>query len=449
MNYRILVVDDEENTRIGLERALKQLGYTVILAGNGKEALPILKKQKIDLLLTDLKMPQMDGMTLMSETKKVSPDTTILIITAYGTVESAVNAMKSGAYDYISKPINLDEIEITIQRALTSKKLEKENKSLRQQLEAKYSIESMSGTSPQIQHIKTLVQRVSPSKSTVLIEGESGTGKELIANAIHYHSPRKNGSFVAIHCAALSENILESELFGHEKGSFTGAHEQKIGRFERADGGTLFLDEVSEISTRIQVKLLRVLQEKEFERVGGTELLNVDVRVISATNANLDTLVKEGKFREDLFYRLNVVNITVPPLRERTEDIPPLIDEFLHLFNVENAKHIKGFYPDALLMLRSYSWPGNIRELRNCIESMVVLSRSTLLDVQDIPYHIRNQQELRPPIPASSNGSTIKETEKQLIHDALNKTGNNKTSAAKLLGISRRTMHRKLKEYGI
>ncbi|MFC1668083.1 sigma-54-dependent transcriptional regulator [Chlamydiota bacterium] len=448
MNRTILIADDEKYTREGLKMALETSGYRILLAEDGKQALEIINSQEVDLLLTDFKMPHIDGMELMKKAQKINNSLLVIMITAHGSIESAVHAMKEGAFDYIAKPINLDEIEFVLNRAFNSQNLQQENSDLKKKLESKYTLGELTGISPQIEEIKRMIKQVAPSKSTILITGESGTGKELIANAIHFHSTRKNAPFIAVHCAALSENILESELFGHEKGAFTGAFEKKIGRFERADRGTLFLDEIAEISTKIQVKLLRVLQEMTFERVGGTIPVSVDVRILAATNTDLKTLIQSGGFREDLYYRLNVVTIPVPPLRNRKEDIQLLASQFLDYFNIENGKNIRGFTREASLLLMNYHWPGNIRELKNAIESMVVLSQGTQLDLIDLPYHIKNAslQEDKNNFDLN-NSSILKTNEKHLIIDALKTTANNKTNAAKLLGISRRTLHRKLKRY--
>ncbi|MBI1883968.1 MAG: sigma-54-dependent Fis family transcriptional regulator [Chlamydiae bacterium] len=447
MNSKILIVDDEINTREGLARALRPLGYEVFLAQTGLEALKILKENSMDLMLTDLRMKGMGGLQLIEEAKKEDENLKMVVFTAYGSIETAVQAMRKGAYDYLSKPVNLDELEIILARALQVKKMENENRLLKEELNKKSGFENIIGEGTKMKEIYELVQQVAPTKATVLIQGESGTGKELIAHAIHQLSPRKNKPFVAVHCAALSENLLESELFGHEKGAFTGAHERHIGRFERADGGTLFLDEISEVSPSIQVKMLRVLQEGEFERVGGLETLKTDVRVISATNRELKEKVKGGLFREDLYYRLHVVFIQVPPLRERKEDLPLLIQHFLKEAARENNKDVSVISPKVIEALMAYDWPGNVRELRNCIQSMVVLAKKQELGTSDLPPHLKNLNKgsahfLSPGLP-------IKEAEKTLILQTLNANHFNKTKTAHLLGISRRTLHRKIKEYSL
>ncbi|MBI1869783.1 MAG: sigma-54-dependent Fis family transcriptional regulator [Chlamydiae bacterium] len=442
---KILIVDDEINTREGLARALGPVGYEVYLAANGEEALKILRETSMDLMLTDLRMSGMGGLQLLDEAHQLDANLKIIVFTAYGSIETAVQAMRRGAYDYLSKPVNLDALEIILSRTLQAKRMESENQLLREQLNKKFGFENIIGESQKMKEIYELIQQVAPTKATVLIQGESGTGKELIAHALHHLSPRKDKPLVALHCAALSESLLESELFGHEKGAFTGALERHIGRFEKADGGTIFLDEISEVSPRIQVKLLRVLQEMAFERVGGNQTLHVDVRAISATNTHLKTKVKEGSFREDLYYRLHVVFIQVPPLRERKEDVPLLVQNFLKQASAENNKIIHSISPKAMEALTDYEWPGNVRELKNAIQSMVVLAKKPELGASDLPPAIREMTKsqtsfLNPGVP-------IREAEKNLILQTLNSTNFNKTKAAQLLGISRRTLHRKILEY--
>lgn len=445
MKPTILIVDDEKNTREGLKRGLAHNRYNILLAEDGKSALELFSSEKIDVLLADLKMHGMDGFQLMQKVKELSPDTITIILTAYGSIETAVNAMKHGAYDFVTKPINLDEIDMLVRRALSSRKMEQENISLKHQLEKRYGFENIVGSTPQIKQIFETIKQVAPTKATVLITGESGTGKELIANAIHTHSLRKNKPLIDVHCAALAETLLESELFGHEKGAFTGAIQLKPGRFELADGGTLFLDEISETNQATQVKLLRVLETQKFQRVGGTDNIKVDIRLITATNTSLLQRIKEGKFREDLYFRLNVVSINVPPLRERKDDIPLLINTFLKEFNKEHKKQITSVSPDAFEKLMDYSWPGNVRELRNLLESIVILSNKKEIELDDLPVYIR---EGTTPIMLKETAN-IRDAEKILIMDALRKTKNNKTKAAQIIGISRRTLHRKLHEYGI
>jgi DNA-binding NtrC family response regulator len=445
MKPNILIVDDEKNTREGLKRGLEHNKYAMFLAEDAKSALEILSSEKIDIMLTDLKMPGMDGIELMHKAKEIIPDVITVILTAYGSVEAAVSAMKQGAYDFVTKPINLDEVDILVKRALSARRIEKENIVLRQQLEKKYGFDQIIGNAPQMKQIFETIKQVAPTKATVLITGESGTGKELIANAIHLHSLRKDSAFVDVHCAALAETLLESELFGHEKGAFTGAIQLKPGRFELADGGTLFMDEVSEMDLSTQVKLLRILETQKFKRVGGTKDIKVDIRLIAATNTSLEQRIKEGEFREDLYYRLNVVAIKVPPLRERKEDIPLLVNSFLKELDREHKKQITSVRSDALQKIMDYSWPGNVRELRNMLESIVILSKKHEITLEDLPVHVK---EGKAPLMFKDTGN-IQDAEKALIIDALRKTDNNKTKAAQIIGISRRTLHRKLNEYGV
>jgi DNA-binding NtrC family response regulator len=441
----ILIVDDEKNTREGLARALRR-SYEVLIAESGATALNILSEKPVDVMLSDLRMPGMDGMTLMQRALANSPQLICILLTAYGNIETAVDAMRHGATDFLTKPVNLEQLEMVLQRVLRSRRAETENVQLREQLDSKFGMENIIGSSPEMQQIFDTVRQVAASRATVLIQGESGTGKELIAKAIHRLSPRKNGAFVPVHCAALSSTLLESELFGHEKGAFTGAAERRKGRFELADGGSLFLDEIGEVDASVQVKILRALEERRFERVGGQESIDVDTRLIAATNRDLKKMVADGKFREDLYYRLYVVVIHLPALRERTGDIPLLLKHYLDTFNQENGRTIDGFSPDALDLLTAYRWPGNVRELRNVVEQMVVLSRSQRIGVRDLPAHIReagNSCELGP----VETGS-LESLEKRAIQQALKEAGGNRTHAAEKLGISRRTLHRKIAEYG-
>ena len=443
----VLVVDDERNTREGLERALSDR-YEVLLAEDAPKAIQILESRPVDVLLTDLRMPGVDGMSLLRRALSLTNPPVCIVMTAYGSIENAVQAMQAGAYHYITKPVNLDELELVLQRALASRRIEAENVNLREQLDKKFGLENIVGTSPAITQVYEIVQQVAPTRATVLISGETGTGKELIAHAIHNLSPRKNAPFIAVHAAALSPTLLESEMFGHEKGAFTGAVERRSGRFELADGGTLFLDEVSEIDPAIQVKLLRVLEERAFERVGGVKTLNVDVRLIAATNRDLKNLVSEGKFRDDLFYRLSVVTIVLPPLRERREDIPLLVNKFLKQSATENNKDVREITQEAVNVLMAYDWPGNVRELRNTIEQIVVLARSERLTLRDVPAAIRGGADLTK-ISVVRTGMTVEEAERQLIVQALKEMRGNRTRAAQKIGMSRRTLHRKLKKYGL
>jgi two-component system, NtrC family, response regulator AtoC len=448
----ILIVDDDKNTRDGLARALKG-GYEVRLAESAERALGILAEGGVDVLLSDVRMPGMDGLTLLQRALAQVPGLICILLTAYGNVETAVEAMKRGAFDFLTKPVNLDHLELLLKRALRTRAMESENISLREQLDDKYGLENIVGTSAVMRQVYDTIRQAAPSQATVLIQGESGTGKELVAHAIHRLSPRANGPFIAVHCAALASNLLESELFGHEKGAFTGAAARRAGRFELADGGTLFLDEVSEIDASMQVKLLRVLEERNFERVGGTETIETDIRLITATNRNLKTLVTEKRFREDLFFRLDVVDVTLPPLRDRLEDVPILSSHFLEEFAEKNGKVIEGFTADAIAILAAYRWPGNVRELRNTVEKMVVLSRSPRLSARDVPANIREAVRgspgiaVRQPEAGVATPDSLAAAEKRMILQALRKHNDNRTKAAQDLGISRRTLHRKLREY--
>jgi len=446
----ILVVDDDKNTRDGLQRAL-QRHYDVRTAESADAALALLAGgTAVDVMLSDLRMPGTDGLALLRRVNAQHPQTVFILLTAYGSVETAVEAMKQGAYDFLTKPINLDHLDMLVARALKSRDLEKKVETLESQLNEKFGMESIIGESPAMQQVFEIIRQTAPTQASVLIQGPSGTGKELVAQAIHRLSTRAKGPFVAVHCAALSPTLLESELFGHEKGAFTGATVQRKGRFEMADGGTLFLDEVSEIDPSIQVKLLRVLEERTFERVGGEETIETDIRVIAATNRDLRAYVEQGKFREDLFFRLNVVDILLPSLSERAGDIPLLADRFLKEYCEKNGKRIEGLTPDAVNLLTAYAWPGNVRELRNTLEKMVVLSRSDRLTARDVPANIRDALRGHAGVanraPALMNGS-LADTERRKIMAVLEKNGGNRTRAADELGISRRTLHRKLREY--
>ncbi len=445
----ILLVEDDRNTREGVSRLLRSK-YDITLAEDGLRGKNILDRNDYDIVITDIRMPGADGMDILKKTQEKDPPPPCILITAYGSIETAVEAIKAGAYDFISKPINLERLEQVIERALEAKNLKEENITLRKQLNKTYGLENIIGKSKKMSELFDMVRQIAPAKSTVLITGESGTGKELIAQSIHQLSGRK-GAFVPVHCAALPAALLESELFGHEKGAFTGATELRAGRFETAGGGTIFLDEIGEIDQSVQVKLLRVIETKTFERVGGSIPITSDVRIVAATNKNLPEMVQKGEFREDLFYRLNVLNVELPPLRERKDDLPLLINSFIGQFSEENGKLLDGITDTAMSLLYAYDWPGNIRELRNCIERMVVLCRGNILDTIDIPVNIRNI--ISPDSPRSFIQTTdtlnIETNEKRLVLQALQETNGNKTLAAEKLGISRRTLHRKLNEYGI
>ncbi|MGA2175829.1 MAG: sigma-54 dependent transcriptional regulator [Verrucomicrobiota bacterium] len=441
----LLIVDDEKPTRDGLRAALED-HYEVWAAEDARAATTLLEEQNFDVLLTDFRLPQEDGMKLIGRAKSLARPPVCILMTAYGSEELAVEAMKQGADDYIAKGrLQIDELEMRIGRALRRRHLEAENAALRQQLQTKFGLENIIGESPGMREVFEVVQQVAPTRATVLLLGESGTGKELIAKAIHQLSPRAQLPLVTVHCAALAPTLLESELFGHEKGAFTGAHERRIGRFEQAQGGSLFLDEIGEIDQTLQVKLLRFLGERTFERVGSNKTLTADVRLMTATNKNLEEQIKAGKFREDLYFRLAVVQITLPPLRERTGDIPLLARVFLKEFADENKRNVNEFTPDALEALMNYAWPGNVRELRTAVEHAVVLSRGEKIGVRDLPGALRGAK-LRAGAPAQGD-LTVAEAEKQLIAKALKESGANRTVAAQKLGISRRTLHRKLHLY--
>jgi len=447
MKPTLLIVDDEKPTRDGLRAALEER-YDVYVAEDAKTAMDLLERENFDVLLTDFRLPGEDGLKLIARAKSLARPPICILMTAYGSEELAVDAMKRGADDYIAKGrLQIDELEMRIARALRQQNLESENVSLRQQLDAKFGLESIIGKSPAMQEIFEVVRQVAPTRATVLLTGESGTGKELVAKAIHQLSPRAKQPFVTVHCAALAPTLLESELFGHEKGAFTGAHERRIGRFEQAQGGTLFLDEIGEIDATIQVKLLRFLGERTFERVGSNKTLTADARLVAATNKNLEELVKTGNFREDLFFRLRVVEIHLPPLRERAGDIPLLAHSFLREFARENGKPVNDFTADALEALMHYSWPGNVRELRTAIEHAVVLCRGEKIGARDLPPSVRAGSGRGETPLWQRNDLTVMEAEKQLIIRALKETGGNRTLAAQKIGMSRRTFHRKLHTY--
>ena len=450
MTPTLLIVDDEKTQREGLRAALEE-HYDVYLAEDAKTAMDLLEKEHFDVLLTDFRLPSEDGMKLIARAKSLSKPPICILMTAYGSEELAVEAMKRGADDYIPKArLQIDELDLRIARSLRHQKLETENVSLRQQLDSKFNLENVVGKSAAMTEVLEIVKQVAPARTTVLLQGESGTGKELIAKVIHQLSPRAQQPMVTVHCAALPPSLLESELFGHEKGAFTGAYERRIGRFELAQGGTLFLDEIGEIDASIQVKLLRFLGERTFERVGSNKTLTADVRLIAATNRNLAERVKTGAFREDLFFRLRVFEVWLPPLRERLEDIPLLALSFLREYAEENEKTVTGFTPEAMQLLMHYAWPGNVRELRTAIEHGVVLCRGDKLGVRDLPATLRNA-----PLPVAPPATTtappakisLKDAEKELIVQILKTTSGNRTLAAKKLGMSRRHLHRKIHEH--
>jgi two-component system, NtrC family, response regulator AtoC len=469
----VLIVDDEKHTREGLQQALED-NYDVTVAASADEAFNSMEAQAFDVILTDLRMPGKSGLKVIDKALALPNKPAVLMMTAYGNIETAVEAMKRGAVDFLTKPVNIERLEVLIQRALKTRTLEVEVKQLHERLDEKFSFEGIIGHSPKLQEVIDRVKLVAPSKATILIEGESGTGKELIAQAIHQASPRARAPFVAVHCAALSENLLESEIFGHERGSFTGATERRIGRFEAADGGTLFLDEIGEISASTQVKLLRFLETKTIERVGGSKPIQLDVRLVAATNRSLEQMVREGKFREDLFFRLNVVRIAMPPLRLRTEDIPMLLAHYVKTFSDENKVPPLTIEPGALRYLQTYPWPGNIRELRNFAENAVVLRRGgkfTEFDLEpkfrgELPALPMGDSSRNPPagstpphapsapagatgtgVPAGGASLLVEDNEKRLLREALIKARGNRTRAAEMMGISRRTLHRKIAQW--
>jgi DNA-binding NtrC family response regulator len=451
----VLIVDDEKHTREGLQQALAEI-YDVTVAASADEAFNLLEAQPYDVVLTDLRMPGKSGLKVIDKALALPQRPAVLMMTAYGNIDTAVEAMKRGAVDFLTKPVNIERLEVLIQRALKTKTLEVEVKQLHERLDEKFSLDSIIGHSPKLNDVIDRVRLVAPSRATILIEGESGSGKELIAQAIHQASPRARAPFVAVHCAALSESLLESELFGHERGAFTGAVERRVGRFESADGGTLFLDEIGEISQSTQVKLLRFLETKAIERVGGSKPIELDVRLVAATNRHLEQMVRDGKFREDLFFRLNVVRIGMPPLRERAEDIPLLLAHFIKIFSDENGQPLLTVEPGALRTLQRYHWPGNIRELRNFCENAVVLRRGGSLTEYDLEPKFRGEglvgqvsdpARLASPHAPAPNPLSVEENEKRLLREALLKARGNRTKAAELMGISRRTLHRKLDQW--
>jgi DNA-binding NtrC family response regulator len=450
MNFTILVVDDEKNIREGLGKALQLDGYNVLLAENGNAAIAAIGKHEIDLVISDLKMPGMTGEELLKQVTSKYPTIQVIILTGHGTIETAVNAMRDGAYDFLTKPVNLDRLSLLVSRALSKRDLVLQHRALKEEVDrikSKQKYTRIIGKSSQMKKVMEIAEQVAPSKASVLITGESGVGKELVADAIQNLSDRREKPFIKVHCAALSESLLESELFGHEKGSFTGAVARKRGRFELAHMGTILLDEIGEISLAVQIKLLRVLQEKSFERVGGEETIEVDVRILAATNRDLKDEINKGNFREDLYYRLNVVNIHVPPLRERKEDVQLLTVAFLNQFSEENGKVIEGIGKKAKTALYNYSWPGNIRELQNCIESAVVLAKGNIVTEDDLPASVAADTDsdyIRIDL-----GTSLPEAEKEIIRSTLIAQNGNKSKTAEVLGIGRKTLHRKLQEYAL
>jgi len=444
----VLVIDDEERSREAIAEFLRSSGYRVSCAGSFDQAMGLLSEAKFNVVVTDLVMPGGDGMGVLKHVKRADPSVGVILATGYGTVENAVSAMREGADHYLIKPINLKELRITVERIIERQTLLAENLALKRRLNDKYSLPNLIGNSAPIQNIIDKINQIAASTANILLAGESGTGKGVIANIIHQNSPRSDGPFVSLNCAALSEGVLESELFGHERGAFTGAVSQKKGRFELADGGTLFLDEVSEIPPTVQVKLLNVLEEREFMRVGGERRIRVDIRLIAATNKDLDGLVDERKFREDLYYRLQVVTIYIPSLRQRRDDIPLLASRFIEASSLTNNRKVKGISKEAMDVLMRYDWPGNVRELKNTVESMVILTTKDRLDVSDIPERIvkatgeKKDFEIR-------SGMSLQEIEREVILKTLRDSGYIRERAAEVLKISTRTLYRKIKEYDL
>lgn len=446
-NNSILVVDDDLTHRTMLRTLLSGWGYTIVEADDGSTAIEKARQRPFDLILMDIRMIKVSGLQAMMEIKAYNPAIPVVIMTAYASVETALDALKNGAYDYLTKPLDFDELRLTLERAMDHTRLREENRQLRESIGNRFDRRNIIGRSPAMVRLLETVAQVAPSEATVLITGESGTGKEMIGGAIHFNSPRKDGPFVKINCAAITETLLESELFGHEKGAFTGAYRRKEGRFVQAHGGTLFLDEISEMSMAMQVKLLRVLQDMEITRVGGEGVIKVDVRIVAATNKDLLRLAEIGRFREDLYYRLNVVGLALPPLRERKEDIPLLAQQFLQTFSEKNNKTIKGFTPQAMDRLIRHDWPGNVRELMNAVERSIVLSRSEYLGEEDLP--LVPKTESCPQAEEKIDGDlSLDEIEKAAIMKVLDASNGNKSEAARRLGITRKTLLKKLREYG-
>ena len=452
--YKILLVEDDRNTLEGLANILEQEGYEVVKAIDGATAVREVKSSVFNLILTDLLLPDFDGSEVAKQAWKEQPDIMVIMMTAFGSVKHAVNAMKQGIYDYLTKPINIDELLIVISKAINEQQLRIENIALKDKIKTKYHYDNIIGSSGKMQEVFSKVNKIANSDATVLLRGDSGTGKELIARLIHYNSSRKNKNLMEINCSSIPETLLESELFGHEKGSFTGAHKMIKGKFETADGGTIFLDEIGELSANVQVKLLRFLQEKRFNRVGGTNFISVDARVITATNANLEEKIQADQFREDLYYRLNVIPIFLPSLKERPEDIGPLLEYFIKKFTKKNNKRIDGISPEALAICHDYHWPGNVRELENAIENAVVLADENILKPEDLPFYlnVKKQKTDFSFVNAESGSdyrSQIDNAEKMILVNALKETSGNKTHAANLLGFSIRTMRNKTRKFGL
>jgi DNA-binding NtrC family response regulator len=444
---RILVVDDEEQMRDLLAKVLERNDYEVSVVSDGAAALASLEREPVDLVLTDVRMPGIDGMEALRAIKELNPEIVVIIMTAFGSIDQAVQAVKDGAYDYINKPFKIDELLLTIQKALEDRRLRQEVTTLRQEVHTRYQFDRLIGKSRPMQEIFTLIEQVAASRSTVMISGKSGTGKELVAKAVHYNSPRAAKAFVAVNCAAIPAELLESELFGHEKGAFTGAIATKVGKFELATGGTLFLDEVGSMRLDLQAKILRALQEREVERVGGTRTIKIDVRVLAATNRDLKKAVEEGTFREDLYYRLNVVPITLPDLKDRQEDIPLLANHFVKKFAQESNPTIREISKEAMAVLLAYAWPGNVRELENAIERAVTLGRGPAVLTTDLPPQLVGG--VSPLEKIMAREATLEDLERDYIAMILRRTKGHQIRAASILGIDRRTLYRKIRRYGL
>ena len=444
----ILLVDDDKNTANGLRKILLQDGYDTSCVYTGNEALDLIDTEHFDIVITDMKLPDVSGFSIIERVKKKDADIPVIMITAFSSLQTAIDAMKKGADDYLTKPVNIEELELILKKIWEKQLLILQNRELRQQLDDRYGFSGFIGNTPEMQLVFNTITEIAPTAATVLIYGETGTGKELVANAIHHNSDRQDKPFVALHCASLSEGVLESELFGHEKGAFTGAVSQRRGRFELADGGSLFLDEIGELNLHVQIKLLRVLETGCFERVGGEVTLESDVRIIAATNKDLEEEIKAGRFREDLYYRLNVINLELPPLRDRREDIGLLTDSFLVKYAAKNKKDIKGFSAQSARILNNYDWPGNVRELENAVERAVVMARNEFVEPDNLPSNIsQSLKKVRKDTFRIPSGTTMKEIEKKVILDALQTTHGSKSKAAKMLGISTRKIEYKIKEW--
>jgi len=450
-DYSILIIDDEEAQRNVLKGYLEKKGFKIFSASSGTEGVRSVKANLVDIVLSDYKMPDITGLEVLEQVKKINPEISFIILTAYGTIENAVKAMRLGAFDYISKPVDLDELDLLLERIIENKNLKSEIELLKNQLKEKFKIDSFISNSPKMEEVLSIASRAADSKATVLIIGESGTGKEVLAKSIHFASSRKDKSFIAVNIPALPETLLESELFGHEKGAFTGAEKSKKGRFELADGGTIFLDEIGDIPLNLQVKLLRVLQEHQIERLGSTENISIDARIIAATHQNLEQKIKEGTFREDLFYRLNIVSLNIPPLRDRKEDVLPLIDYFIEKYSKENNKQKLSLSKEAVDSLLKYNFPGNVRELENIIERSVVLSRNDVITLKDLPNIVKGFKAEKE-VTLKEEGTLVEhveELEKKLIYDALSKANGNQSQAGRMLGLTERNLRYKMQKYNI